>query len=227
LPDTAPITVLIVDDEAIVRAGLVMLISAEPRFRVVGEATDGAHAVDLAAELDPDVVLMDLRMSGMDGVQATRHLASDDLVPRTRRRPAILVLTTFSDDAAVYEALRAGASGFLLKNGAPRFLADAIGAVAAGDAWLDQVVTKMLLADFVGPGKLERLTLREQEVLKLVAHGLANAAIAAELVLSEATVKTHLRRLMFKLDLHHRAEAVAVAYKTGLVRPEDQPPAFR
>ncbi|HEY6798675.1 MAG TPA: response regulator transcription factor [Kineosporiaceae bacterium] len=234
-PTSRDISVLLVDDEAIVRAGLAMLIDAEPGLRVVGEAADGAQAVRLATELRPDVVVMDVRMPGTNGVEATRRLVSDPFITGSSVTTAVLVLTTFNDDEAGYDALRAGAAGFLLKSAAPRFLPEAICSVAAGDAWLDPAVARRLLADFAArpglsvpaPVELERLTVRERGVLVLVAHGLTNAEIAAHLVVSEATVKTHLGRVLVKLGVRGRAQAVAMAYRTGLVRPEDRLPAGR
>jgi DNA-binding NarL/FixJ family response regulator len=231
--EPAQITVLLADDEPLVRAGLAMLIDAEDGLAVVGEAGDGLHAADLAVRLRPDVVVMDIRMPGLDGVQATRRLFSGGCGAGVS--PAVLVLTTFNDDQAVYDALRAGASGFLLKSAAPRCLGDAIRAVAAGDAWLDPAVARKLLADFVarpGPAvptaaQLGGLTIREREVLVLVAHGMSNAAIAAHLVISNATVKTHLARVLVKLGVHDRSQAVAAAYRCGLVRPHDGPLAVR
>jgi DNA-binding NarL/FixJ family response regulator len=231
--EPARITVLLADDEPLVRAGLAMLIDAEDGLAVVGEAGDGLHAADLAVRLRPDVVVMDIRMPGLDGVQATRRLFSGEC--GTGVSSAVLVLTTFNDDQAVYDALRAGASGFLLKSAAPRCLGDAIRAVAAGDAWLDPAVARKLLADFVArpwpavptAAQLDGLTIREREVLVLVAHGMSNAAIAAHLVISNATVKTHLARVLVKLGVHDRSQAVAAAYRCGLVRPHDGPLAVR
>jgi DNA-binding NarL/FixJ family response regulator len=210
-----------------------MLIDSEDGLTVVGEADDGLRAVELTAALRPDVVVMDIRMSGLDGVQATRRLFDSE--SSCGAATAVLVLTTFNDDQAVYDALRAGASGFLLKSAAPRCLGDAIRAVAAGDAWLDPAVARKLLADFVarpGPAlptaaQLDGLTIREREVLVLVAHGMSNAAIAAHLVISNATVKTHLARVLVKLGVHDRSQAVAAAYRCGLVRPTDGPFAVR
>lgn len=233
MADRDVVSVLLADDEAIVRAGLAMLIDAEPGLEIVGEATDGAEAVEAAGRLRPDVVVMDVRMPGVDGVAATRILVGERFIEDSRFTTGVLVLTTFNEDEAVYQALRAGASGFLLKNAAPRFLGDAIRAVARGDAWLDPAVARTLLADFAarpeaclpGPAELQRLTVREREVLALVAHGLSNAMIAAQLFVTEATVKTHLGRTLIKLGLRDRSQAVAMAYKTGLVRPDDLPPA--
>jgi DNA-binding NarL/FixJ family response regulator len=227
--------VLLADDEPLVRAGLAMLLDAENDLVVVGEADDGTQAVALAGHLHPHVVVMDVRMPRCDGVEATRQLVADEFVSRTGVIVPVLILTTFNEDHAVYEALRAGASGFLLKNAAPRALADAIRAVAAGRAWLDPAVARLLLDEFAGrpdlslpaPAELRHLTIRETEVLVLIAHGLSNAAIAAHLVVSEATVKTHVGRILMKLGLHDRAQAVATAYKTGLVRPGDAPPSRR
>lgn len=233
--ETARIRVILADDEPLVRAGLAMLIDAEDDLTVVGEADDGLQAVELAARLSPDVVVMDVRMPVLDGVQATRRILNEACVVDGQRAIAVLVLTTFNDDDAVHDALRAGASGFLLKNAAPRCLGDAIRAVAAGDAWLAPAVARKLLAGFVaGPGsslptitQLEGLTTREREVLALVAHGLSNAAIASHLVISEATVKTHLARVLVKLGVHDRSQAVAAAYRCGLVRPQDGLPTLR
>jgi DNA-binding NarL/FixJ family response regulator len=235
IPEVRPITVLLADDEPLVRAGLAMLIEAQPGLTVVGEATDGVQAVALATQLRPDVVVMDVRMPNADGIRATRELVSDDFIADTGFTIAVLVLTTFNDDDAVYDALRAGASGFLLKNAAPHLLGDAIRAVAAGDAWLDPAVARTLLADFTARPdpvlpttvELEQLTVREREVLVLAAHGLTNTAIAAHLVVSEATVKTHIGRVLNKLGVHDRSQAVAAAYKSGLVRPDDQLPPRR
>jgi DNA-binding NarL/FixJ family response regulator len=226
------ISVLLVDDEPLVRAGLAMLIDADPELRVAGEASDGIEAVDLARQVRPDVVVMDVRMPRMGGVEATRLLVGDDFISATGFTVAVLVLTTFDDDQALHDALRAGASGYLLKNVAPRLLGDAIRAVAAGDAWLHPAVTRRLLDEFAArpdpslpaPQELHRLTVRETEVLVLVAHGMTNAEIAGHLFVSEATVKTHLGRLMTKLNLHDRSQAVAAAYKTGLVHPKARPP---
>ncbi|WP_088317398.1 response regulator transcription factor [Kineosporia sp. R_H_3] len=227
--------VLLVDDEPLVRAGLAMLVDSEPDLRVVGEATDGLQAVELAHRLRPDVVVMDIRMPRAGGVEATRRLVGDDFIAESGFETAVLVLTTFNEDDAVFEALRAGASGFLLKNAAPHWLGEAIRAVAAGNAWLDPQVARTLLADFTArpqqslptAAELEQLTVREREVLVLVAHGLTNTDIAAHLVVSEATVKTHVGRVLYKLGVHDRAQAVVVAYKTGLVGPQDQPPPRR
>jgi DNA-binding NarL/FixJ family response regulator len=224
--------VLLADDEPLVRAGLAMLIDSEPDLLVVGEADDGVQAVELATQLRPDVVVMDVRMPRSNGVEATRRLVADDFITDTGFTVAVLILTTFNEDSAVYEALRAGASGFILKNAAPRALAEAVRAVASGDAWLDPAVARKLLNEFAArpnpslptPEEMRRLTIREREVLVLIAHGLSNAAIAAHLVVSEATVKTHLGRILVKLGLHDRSQAVTAAYKSGLVSPSDQPP---
>jgi DNA-binding NarL/FixJ family response regulator len=224
--------VLLTDDEPIVRAGLAMLLEVEPDLVVVGEAGDGAEAVDMAARLRPDVVVMDVRMPGVDGVEATRRLVADDFIDRVGQTVTVLVLTTFNEDAAVYAALRAGASGFILKSAAPGSLAAAIRAVAMGNAWLDPAVARKLLNEFAArpnpvlptPERMRRLTRREIEVLTLIAHGLTNSAIAAQLVMSEATVRTHVGRILVKLGLHDRAQAVTAAYQSGLVLPGDRPP---
>ncbi|MDR7274423.1 response regulator transcription factor [Catenuloplanes atrovinosus] len=226
------IRVLVVDDEPLVRAGLVMLLDAEESISVVGQAGDGAEAVDLAVRLRPDVVVMDLRMPGVDGVEATRRLVSDEFADLVGGTVPVLMLTTFHDDTAVHTALRAGASGFVLKSAAPSDLAAAIRAVVAGNAWLDPVVARKLLRDFTAhpelgmptPAELGQLTRRETEVLTLVAHGMNNAAVAAHFVVSEATVRTHVSRILVKLGLHDRSQAVAAAYQTGLVKPGDRPP---
>jgi DNA-binding NarL/FixJ family response regulator len=233
--DSTGIRVLLADDEPLVRAGLAMLLGVEPGLTVVGEAGDGAQALELAARLHPDVVVMDVRMPGTDGVEATRRIVAEEFTGGGGGTVAVLILTTFNDDGAVYDALRAGASGFLLKSAAPAVLAQAVRAVAGGDAWLDPVVARKLLTDFAArpdpglptPAEMHRLTCREREVLVLLAHGLDNAAIAAHLVVSAATVKTHVGRILMKLGLRDRAQAVSAAYRSGLVNPTDQPPARR
>jgi DNA-binding NarL/FixJ family response regulator len=215
------IRVLLADDQMMVRAGFRLILSAEPDITVVGEASDGAEAVTAARRLRPDVTLMDVRMPRMDGIAATRRLAAED-PPVTR----VVVLTTFDVDAHVYDALRAGASGFLLKNAPPEELVEAIRLVAAGGALLDPAVTRRVIEEFArspAPGPLPAavasLTEREREVLQLVAQGLSNAEIAATLFVSEATVKTHVARLLGKLGLRDRVQAVVFAYERGLVRP--------
>ncbi|GLY77956.1 response regulator [Actinoallomurus iriomotensis] len=215
------IRVLIADDQGMVRSGFSILLNAQPDIHVVGEAVDGKEAVARAAELRPDVVLMDVRMPVMDGLAATRIITAGEAAPK------VLVLTTFDLDDYVYEALRSGASGFLLKDASASELSDAVRVVARGDALLAPVVTRRLIAEFArmgaprGPdGRLaEGLTERESEVLGLVARGMSNAEIAAELVLAEQTVKTHVGRILMKLELRDRTQAVVYAYETGLVRP--------
>jgi DNA-binding NarL/FixJ family response regulator len=216
------IKILLVDDQPLLRTGFRMILSAEPGFSVVGEAADGASGVEAARRLAPDVVLMDIRMPGMDGIQATRALAG----PGVDDPMKVLILTTFGLDEYVVEALRAGASGFLLKDSPPEDLVEAIKIVAAGDALLAPSVTRRLLdrvASRLPPARetvipaLEQLTEREMEVLKLVARGLSNAEIAEKLVVSETTVKTHVSRVLDKLDLRDRVQAVILAYETGLV----------
>lgn len=219
--------VLVVDDQFLIRAGLVGLLRAAPGIEVVGEAGDGAEAVELAATTRPDVILMDIRMPGMSGIAATEKILAEAPEPL----PRVLVLTTFDLDEYVYGALRAGASGFLLKDSGPERLLAAVAAVGGGDALFAPSVTCRLVEAFArqgGPGAgepadpppdLRALTLREVEVLKLIATGLSNADIADRLYISEATVKTHLNRTMSKLDLDSRAQAVVVAYETGLVTP--------
>ena len=228
--EPAPVRVLLVDDEAMVRSGLAMLLTAEPDLVVVGEAADGAEAVEETARLQPDVVVMDVRMPGTDGVAATRVLTSDAFLDRVPNVPAVLVLTTFDEDAAVHAALRAGASGFILKSSAPKVLADAVRSLARGGGWLDPDVTRRLLTEFgrqtdpsaPPPEQLQQLTRREREVLVAVAHGLTNSEIARRLFLSEATVKTHVHRIFLKLGVSERAQAVTAAFKSGLVKPTDR-----
>jgi DNA-binding NarL/FixJ family response regulator len=217
------IRVLVVDDQPLIRAGFHKMVEARPDLEVVGEAADGAEAVAQARRLGPDVVLMDVRMPTMDGLEATRQLAG----PRVANPTKVLILTTFDLDEYVYEALRAGASGFLLKDAPPEELAAAIRVIAAGEALLAPSVTRRLIQRFaeqpapraVDAKALERLTDRETEVLRLLARGLSNAQIAAELVVSETTVKSHVAHLLMKLGLHDRVQAVVLAYETGFVQP--------
>ncbi|MDQ3276337.1 MAG: response regulator transcription factor [Actinomycetota bacterium] len=212
-----------------------MLIDAEDDLVVVGEAGNGEQCIEMVTSTRPDVVLMDVRMPVVNGVEATRRLVSEEFIDGPNFAVAVLVLTTFNEDEAVYDALRAGASGYLLKNAAPSALADAIRTVARGDAWLDPAVARRLLDDFAArpdpllptPAEMERLTVRETEILVLAAHGLTNADIANHLVISGATVKTHIGHVLTKLNLHDRTHAVVAAYKSGLVRPGDQPPQRR
>jgi DNA-binding NarL/FixJ family response regulator len=216
------ISVLIADDQALVRGGLRMIVDAQEDMEVVGEAENGAEAVATAERLEPDVVLMDIRMPDLDGIAATGRLA-DHGPAKTR----VLVLTTFDEDQVVYEAMRAGASGFLLKSAPPARLAEAIRVIAAGEALLAPSITRRLVEDFVrrpppgseAPVGLNELTDREREVLALIARGLSNAEIAEELVVSGATVKTHVNRLLGKLSLRDRVQAVVLAYETGFVQP--------
>jgi DNA-binding NarL/FixJ family response regulator len=226
-PDSAGgperIRVLIADDQALVRAGFRMVVESRPDLEVVGEAPDGAQAVALAAETRPDVVLMDIRMPIMDGIEATRRITS----LHGGSQPRVLILTTFDLDQYVYDALRAGAAGFLLKDVPPAELAAAIRTVAAGDALLAPVVTRRLIERFVGlptprradPGVLGELSAREGEVLRLIARGYTNQQIAEQLVLSTATVKSHVAHLLMKLGLRDRTQAVVIAYETGFVTP--------
>ena len=215
------IRVLIADDQALVRDGFGMILDAQEDIEVVGEAEDGGRAVDLARELRPDVVLMDIRMPGVDGIEATRRLVAGGDAPR------VLMLTTFDGDEYVYEAMKAGASGFLLKDVRRDELVGAVRVVAAGDAMLAPALTRRLIEYFVrrprpgaAPGgPIADLTEREREVLRLMARGLSNAEIAAELVVSEATVKTHVARILAKLGLRDRIQAVVLAYESGFVQP--------
>jgi DNA-binding NarL/FixJ family response regulator len=225
-----PIRVLVVDDQALVRNGFAVILDAEPDITVVGEAADGAEAIDAAATLRPDVVLMDVRMPGMDGIAATAAICA--------RTPArVLMLTTYDLDQHVYDALRAGASGFLLKTMRGRDLVDAVRVIAAGEALLAPTVTRRLIAEVVGrstpawdgppdhagrsgsaaPGSLAGLSPRETDTLRALARGLSNAEIAAELYVTEHTVKTHVSNLLTKLGLRDRVQAVVLAYESGLV----------
>jgi len=215
------IRVVVADDQGMVRTGFSILLNAQPDIEVVGEAVNGQEAIARVAELRPDVILMDVRMPVLDGLQATRQIAAEDSAPR------VLVLTTFDLDDYVYEALRAGASGFLLKDASAGELAEAVRVVAAGDALLSPGVTRRLIAEFarLGPPRaasrrnVEDLTERETEVLALVARGLSNTEIAAHLIVAEQTIKTHVSRILMKLALRDRAQAVVFAYECGLVRP--------
>ncbi|WP_030681722.1 response regulator transcription factor [Streptomyces rimosus] len=220
---TTPIRVLIADDQVMVRQGFTVLLDAEPGIEVAGQAVDGLDALDKAAELAPDVVLMDIRMPGLDGIEATRRLTE-----AAGSAVKVLVLTTFDLDEYVYEALRAGASGFLLKDASAAELAQAVRVVAAGDALLAPNITKRLIAEFsrmtAAPraplkDRVGELTERETEVLSLIAQGLSNAEIAGRLVVAEQTVKTHVSRILVKLGLRDRTQAAVFAYETGLVRP--------
>ncbi len=212
--------VLIADDQELVRTGFRVILNAEPDIEVVGEAGDGREAIAAAAALRPDVVLMDIRMPNLDGIEATRRIAAGSASSR------VLILTTFDLDEYVYEALRAGASGFLLKDAGADELLHAVRVVAGGDALLAPSITRRLIEDYAHrpplrerPGALAELTPRELEVLRLIARGLSNADIARELVVGDATVKTHVARIFAKLDLHDRAQAVVLAYESGLVQP--------
>jgi DNA-binding NarL/FixJ family response regulator len=215
------IRVVLVDDQAMVRTGLRMVLAAEPDIEVVGEAADGAAGVQVVAEARPDVVLLDVRMPGMDGLEAARRIVAAELPTR------VVVLTTFDEDEYVAAALRAGVSGFLLKVAPPEDLVAAVRTVAAGHGLLDPAVTLRVIESFAAvpapdparAGALAQLTERETGVLALVAAGLSNAEIAARLYLGEATVKTHVSRVLLKLGLRDRVQAVAFAYESGLVTP--------
>jgi DNA-binding NarL/FixJ family response regulator len=223
------IRVIVVDDQAMVRAGFAALLAAQSDIDVVGEASDGRQGVELGRRTLPDVVLMDVRMPEMDGLAAARELLNP--AHEVAHRPRVLMLTTFDVDDYVYEALRAGASGFLLKDAPPADLIAAVRVVAAGDALLAPKVTRRLIADFARQRpaprrnralRLKGLTPRETEVLELIARGLSNQEIADHLVLAEQTVKTHIGRVLAKLELRDRAQAVIFAYESGLVTPGDR-----
>ena len=211
--------VLLADDQELVRAGFRMILETQADIQVVGEAGDGVEAVAATRRLQPEVVLMDIRMPNLDGLQATKQLMA------ARSGSRVLILTTFDLDEYVYQALTAGASGFLLTNAPPEQLISAVRVVAAGDALLAPSVTRRVIEQFTrlpppgGTDTLVGLTAREREVLKLVARGLSNAEIAAELVVSDATVKSHVAHLLAKLQLRDRVQAVVLAYESGLVRP--------
>jgi DNA-binding NarL/FixJ family response regulator len=217
------IRILLADDQPLVRAGFRLILDAEVGMTVVGEADDGEAALALAHELRPDLVLMDIRMPGVDGLQATRRIAADETLAAVK----ILVLTTFELDEYVFAALRSGASGFLVKHTQPAELIRAVREIAAGEALLSPSVTRRLIAEFTArperpalrPPSMQVLTGRESEVVALVAQGLTNDEIAAELVLSPATARTHVSRAMLKLGARDRAQLVVFAYQSGLVRP--------
>jgi DNA-binding NarL/FixJ family response regulator len=214
-------SVLLVDDQALVRAGFRMILEAQAGIEIAGEADNGRDAIAQSRELRPDVILMDIRMPVLDGIAATREIVAANLPSR------VLVLTTFDDEKIVYDAMKAGASGFLLKTAPPAKLTDAVHTVAAGEALLAPAITRRLIEEFVSrpapghtaPGALDELTDRERDILKLIARGLSNAEIAHELFVSDATVKTHVNHLLQKLDVRDRVQAVVLAYETGLVRP--------
>jgi DNA-binding NarL/FixJ family response regulator len=225
----SPTRVLIADDQALVRAGFRMILAAQPDIDVVGEAADGEAAVRLARRHRPDVVLMDIRMPGLDGLEATRRLLAQSAADRSAggaQPPRVVILTTFDLDEYVYAALQAGAAGFLLKDVSPEHLVGAVRTVAVGDALLAPSITRRLVERFarplaapdVAPETLAKLTVRETEVFKLLARGMSNAEIAATLVVSEATIKTHVAAILAKLGLRNRAQAVVLAYESGIVR---------
>jgi DNA-binding NarL/FixJ family response regulator len=221
-PDEGSIRVLLADDQALVRAGFRSLLDAQPDIEVVGEAGDGQQAIGMALEVTPDVVLMDIRMPGIDGLEATRRIASDDRLGGIK----VVILTTFGLGEYVFEAIRAGASGFLVKDTEPGELVQAVRVVAAGDALLSPSVTRRLIEEFAARAKepravegLDELTDREREVLTLVAAGLSNEEIGRRLYVSPATAKTHVSRAMGKLGARDRAQLVVIAYESGLVRP--------
>ncbi len=215
------IRVLVADDQAVVRGGLRMILEAQADLEVVGEARDGSEAVAMVTSLQPDVVLMDIRMPGLDGIEATRRLA------RAGARARVLVLTTYALDEYVYESLKAGAAGFFVKTESPERLIDAVRLIAAGEALLAPEITRRLIDRFLGaappnappPAALAELTHRELEVLRHLARGLSNSEIAAALYITEGTVKTHVARILLKLDLRDRVQAVVFAYEHGFVHP--------
>jgi DNA-binding NarL/FixJ family response regulator len=225
-PPAAPVRIIVADDHHVVRTGFAALLDTQPDFTVVGTACDGTEAVRICRELSPDVVLMDVRMPVMDGIEATRQLAGPG-------GPRVLILTTFDLDHYVYDALCAGASGFLLKDVTAERLFEGVRVVAAGEALLAPAVTRRLISEFArlrprpdtpAAGALAALTPRETQVLRLVAEGLSNPEIAARLVVTEETVKTHVSRMLSKLGLRDRTQAVVTAYETGLVVPGSKEP---
>ena len=221
------IRVMVVDDQPLARAGITMLLKAKEDIHVVAEAVDGQDAVTQARSERPDVIIMDVRMPEVDGVEATRIIINTGLTALSGQPIRIVVLTTYHIDEAVYAALRAGASGFLLKDAAPADIAAAIRAVATGKAWLDPSVARGLIDEFAArpgsstivPARMNQLTPREREVLILLAQGVSNCNVAKKLHISETTVKTYLARIMTKLDVGEKAQAVIAAYQSGLVRP--------
>jgi DNA-binding NarL/FixJ family response regulator len=226
--------VLIADDQALVRAGFRLILDSQPDIEVVGEAPDGEAALSLSHRHRPDVVLMDIRMPGLDGLEATRRLVGDavEAVRPQRSSPRVIILTTFDLDEYVYAALQAGASGFLLKDVSPEQLVGAVRTVVVGDALLAPSITRRLVERYarpvrtvgLAPALVDRLTARETEVFRLMARGLSNAEIAAHLVVTEATVKTHVAGILGKLELRNRAQVVVLAYESGIVRAGDAGP---
>jgi DNA-binding NarL/FixJ family response regulator len=219
-------SVLLAGDQALVRAGFRMILEAQEGIEIAGEADNGREALAQTRALRPDVVLMDIRMPVLDGIAATREIVGQGLTSR------VLVLTTFDDEKIVYDAMKAGASGFLLKTAPPAKLADAVRTIAAGEALLAPTITRRMVEEYVrrpppggtAPGELDELTEREREVLSLIARRLSNAEIASELFVSDATVKTHVNNVLHKLSLRDRVQAVVLAYETRLVRPGERPP---
>lgn len=218
---------MLADDQPLVRAGIALLLDHEEDIEVVAKVGDGQEALTQARAQRPDVIVMDVRMPGTDGVAATRTLIDEGLTAQTGRPIGVVMLTTYNIDEAVYAALRAGASGFILKDAAPAEIVNAVRAVAAGQGWLDPTVTRQLIDEFAArpdkhtptPVEMAKLTPREREVLILLAQGLTNAQVAKTLSLSETTVKTYLAHVMVKLGVREKAQAVAAAYQTGLVQP--------
>jgi DNA-binding NarL/FixJ family response regulator len=218
--------VLIADDQQLVRAGFRVILELHPDIEVVGEAADGGEAVALAARTQPDVVLMDIRMPGLDGIEATRRI----LARPAEESPRILILTTFDLDEYIYDALRAGASGFLLKDGRPHQLVQAVLTVGDGDALLSPTITRRLIEEFSAtrapktpPPELAQLSSRELEVLRLVARGMSNREIAATLIVGETTIKTHVAHILAKLGARDRVQAIVIAYESGVISPAHPP----
>lgn len=227
------ITVLLADDQTLIRSGLAMVLSAQPAITVVGEACNGAEALTKVRDLTPDVVLMDIGMPVMDGIEATRRLTTDNFTPDPDYTAKVLVVTCLGNDEDVFEALRAGASGYVLKDADPAELTTAIECVAKGNGYLTPAITRGVITDIATraspttnavAGILNRLTPREREILTLIAHGLTTEAIAARLHLALGTVKTHVCRILMRLEVHERSQAVVIAYQQKLVEPGDAPP---